>query len=47
MEQTLYHEILTKQEQADFLKKTIEVITAYLSKSDCPLAAKALIEERF
>lgn len=47
VEQTLYHEILTKQEQADFLKKTIEVITAYLSKTDCPLAAKALVEERF
>lgn len=43
----LYHEILTKKEQSDFYVKTKEVITAYLSKKDCPLAAKALVEERF
>jgi len=47
IEQTLYHEILTKKEQEDFLKKTEEVIDNYLSKKDCPLASKALIEERF
>lgn len=47
VEQTLYHEILTKQEQSDFLKKTIEVIENYLTKKDCPLTSKALIEERF
>lgn len=47
IEQTLYHEILTKKEQEDFLKKTEEVIDNYLSKKDCPLAAKALVEERF
>lgn len=47
IEQTLFHEILTKKEQEDFLKKTIEVISTYLSKKDCPLAAKALVEERF
>lgn len=47
IEQTLYHEILTKKEQEDFLKKTEEVIENYLSKKNCPLAAKALIEERF
>lgn len=47
IKETLYHEILTKKEQEDFLEKTIEVIDEYLSKTDCPLAAKAKIEERF
>lgn len=47
IEQTLSHEILTVKEQSDFLKKTEEVIRAYLSKKDCPLNAKALVEERF
>lgn len=47
VEETLFHEILTKKEQEDFLKKTKEVIENYLSKRNCPLAAKALIEERF
>ncbi len=47
IEQTLYHEILTKKEQSDFFTKTKDVILAYLSKKDCPLAAKALVEERF
>ena len=47
VEETLLHEILTKKEQEDFLKKTEEVIASYLSKNDCPLAARALVEERF
>ena len=47
VEETLFHEILTKKEQEDFLKKTKEVIENYLSKKNCPLATKALIEERF
>jgi len=47
IEQILYHEILTKKEQSSFLEKTIEVINSYLSKTNCPLAEKALIEERF
>ena len=47
IEHTLYHEILTKKEQSSFLEKTREVIKEYLSKTNCPLAAKALIEERF
>lgn len=47
IEQTLYHEILTKKEQEEFLKKTIEIIENYLSKKSCPLAGKALVEERF
>lgn len=47
VEETLLHEILTKKEQEDFLKKTEEVIANYLSKKDCPLAAHALVEERF
>lgn len=47
VEETLLHEILTKKEQDDFLKKTDEVIASYLSKKDCPLAARALVEERF
>ena len=45
--EVLYHEILTKKEQTDFLAETIEVIENYLSKKDCPLAAKAKVEERF
>jgi RecB family exonuclease len=47
IEQTLYHEILTKKEQEDFFKKTEEVIDNYISRKDCPLAAKAMIEARF
>lgn len=47
IEETLYHEILTKKEQEDFLKKTKEVIEDYLAKKDCPISAKALVEERF
>ncbi|MBP7773645.1 ATP-dependent helicase [Candidatus Gracilibacteria bacterium] len=47
VEQTLYHEILTKKEQSDFFAKTKDVIVTYLSRKDCPLAAKALVEERF
>ncbi|MCB9806843.1 PD-(D/E)XK nuclease family protein [Candidatus Peribacteria bacterium] len=47
IEQTLYHEILTKTEQSDFFTKTKDVIVSYLSKKDCPLTMKALIEERF
>lgn len=47
IEQRLYQEILTKKEQSDFLAKTREVISAYVSKRDCPIAAKALVEERF
>ncbi len=47
IEETLFHEILTKKEQADFLTETIEVIENYLSKKDCPLKAKAKVEERF
>ncbi len=47
VEEVLLHEILTKKEQEDFLKKTEEVIVNYLSKKDCPLAARALVEERF
>ena len=47
VEETLLHEILTKKEQEDFLKKTEEVIANYLSKKDCSLAARALVEERF
>jgi DNA helicase-2/ATP-dependent DNA helicase PcrA len=47
IEETLFHEILTKKEQEDFLLKTVEVIDDYLIKTDCPLAAKAKIEERF
>jgi len=47
IEETLFHEILTKKEQEEFLQKTIEVISDYLKKNDCPLAQKAKIEERF
>jgi DNA helicase-2/ATP-dependent DNA helicase PcrA len=47
VEEVLYHEILTKKEQTDFLAETIDVIENYLSKKDCPLAAKAKVEERF
>lgn len=47
IKETLYNEILTKKEQTDFLAETIEVLENYLSKKDCPLAAKAKIEERF
>lgn len=47
IESTLAHEILTHKEQTDFLSKTIEVIKNYLSKKDCPLAARWLVEERF
>jgi len=47
IEETLIHEILTKKEQEEFLQKTIEVISDYLKKYDCPLAQKAKIEERF
>jgi len=47
IEETLFHEILTKKEQEEFLQKTIEVISDYLKKYDCPLAQKAKIEERF
>ncbi len=47
IEETLFHEILTKKEQADFLWKTTQIIEDYLSKRDCPLGQKALIEERF
>lgn len=45
--QTLKNEILTSQEQIDFLTKTTEVVANYLSKKDCPLAQKSLIEVRF
>ena len=47
VEETLFHEILTKKEQADFLAETVQVIENYLSKKDCPLQAKAKVEERF
>lgn len=47
VQETLFHEILTKKEQIDFLAETIEVIDNYLSKNDCPLRAKAKVEERF
>lgn len=47
IQEALFGEILTRKEQEDFLKKTIEVIEQYLSKKDCPLMAVAKIEERF
>lgn len=47
VEETLTQEILTKKEQENFLKKTEELLLNYLEKTDCPLANKALIEERF
>lgn len=47
IEEVLFHEILTKKEQEEFLQKTIEVISDYLKKDDCPLTQKAKIEERF
>ncbi len=45
--QVLSQEILTYREQEEFLEKTLQVIREYLSKKDCPLWQKALIEERF
>lgn len=44
---TLTAEILTLQEQHDFLIKTTEIIDNYLSKKECPLLQKWLIEVRF
>jgi precorrin-4 methylase len=45
--EVLLYEILTKTEQEEFYKQSVEVIGDYLSKSDCPLSQKAKIEERF
>lgn len=43
----LFHEILTKREQDEFLIQTIKTLEEYLKKTDCPLADRARIEEKF
>ena len=43
----LREEVLTKKEQEDFYTETVLVVDYYLSRTDCPLAQRALIEERF
>ncbi len=47
VEKVLFHEILTKLEQENYLKDTIRTIEEYLTKTDCPLISKAGIEKKF